>query len=41
MRAKTTASYFATEFGIDAQSIDYQKDIYEAFETDILKANRK
>ena len=40
MRAKTTANYFATEFGIDAQSIDYQKDIYEAFETDILKVVR-
>lgn len=36
MRAKTTASYFSKEFGIDAQHIDYQKDIYEAMESDIL-----
>jgi phosphohistidine phosphatase len=35
MRAKTTAGYFAKEFGIDAQSIDYQQDIYEALVSDI------
>lgn len=35
MRAKTTASYFSKEFGIDDQNIDFQSDIYEAMESDI------
>ncbi len=40
MRAKTTADYFVKEFGYDAQSVDYQKDIYEAMESDINKVVR-
>ena len=36
MRAKTTAHYFAKEFDINIEQIDYQSDIYEAMETDIL-----
>jgi phosphohistidine phosphatase len=40
MRAKMTASYFVNEFGIDAQSVDYQSDIYEAMESDIYKVVR-
>ena len=36
MRAKTTAVYFGQEFGINAEQIDFQSDIYEAMETDIL-----
>jgi phosphohistidine phosphatase len=35
VRARMTAEYFAKEFEIDAQSIDIQKDIYEANEEDI------
>ena len=37
MRARTTALYFSKEFGIDAQDINFQEDIYEAMELDILK----
>ncbi len=36
MRARTTAVYFAQEFRMDAEQIDFQSDIYEAMETDIL-----
>ncbi len=39
-RAKTTALYFAKEFGMDAEQIDYQSDIYEAMETDIFNIVR-
>ncbi len=35
LRARTTAEYFAKEFNIDAQSIDIQRDIYEADERTI------
>lgn len=37
VRAKTTAQYFCHEFGIKDSDIDFQKDIYEALESDILK----
>jgi phosphohistidine phosphatase len=40
MRAKTTANYFATEFGFDPQNFDFQQDIYEAREIDILNVVR-
>lgn len=40
MRARTTATYFSKEFGIDSQNIDFQSDIYEAMETDIWKIIR-
>jgi phosphohistidine phosphatase len=35
LRARTTAEYFAKEFGIDPKNIDFQKEIYEADERDI------
>jgi phosphohistidine phosphatase len=40
VRARTTAEYFAKEFGIDAKSIDIQQDIYEADERDIAHVIR-
>ena len=36
MRAATTAQYFAKTFNINAQTIDYQRDIYEASEEDVF-----
>ena len=36
VRARTTAEYFAKTMGIPPLSIDFQSDIYEANETDIM-----
>ncbi len=36
VRARTTADYFAKEYGISSESIDIQADIYEADERTIL-----
>ena len=36
LRARTTAQYFAAEFGIQDAAIDLQLDIYDASEHDIL-----
>ena len=41
MRAKTTAHYFAKEFGMSPEQIDYQSDIYDAVETDIFNIVRE
>jgi phosphohistidine phosphatase len=40
VRARTTAEYFAKEFGIDAKNIDIQQEIYEADERDIANVIR-
>ncbi|MDZ7877290.1 MAG: histidine phosphatase family protein [Saprospiraceae bacterium] len=40
VRARTTAEYFAKEFGIDPQHIDIQQDVYEADERDIANVIR-
>jgi phosphohistidine phosphatase len=41
VRARTTAEYFAKEFGIAPESIDNQQDVYEADERDIAHVIRE
>ena len=36
VRARTTAEYFAKAFNIPSESIDFQQDIYEADQRDIM-----
>jgi phosphohistidine phosphatase len=41
VRAKTTALYFAKEFGIADTDIDIQRDVYEAMVSDIFNVVRE